>query len=70
MFAIVENVVDLNEFFAIIFDEPDVTMPSPAINLHGDLRTHMIQEVLIVVDHLAVHVHINSPLFLFKFCIL
>jgi hypothetical protein len=37
LLAIVENIIDLNEFFAIIFDEPDIAMTSAAINLHWNL---------------------------------
>jgi hypothetical protein len=37
LLAVVENIVDLNEFFAIIFDEPDIAMPPTAINLHWNL---------------------------------
>jgi hypothetical protein len=35
--AAVENIVDLNKFFAIIFDEPDIAVPPPAINLDRNL---------------------------------
>lgn len=67
--TVVENIIDLNEFFAIIFDEPDIAMATTAINLHRNLGTHVIQEVLIVEDQLAVHVHVNSPLFPLSACI-
>ncbi len=62
--AVVENIVDLNEFFAIIFDKTNIAVTPSAINLHRNLRRHMIQEMLVVINHLAVHVHINSTRFL------
>jgi hypothetical protein len=37
LLAVVENIVDLNEFFAIIFDEPDIAVSPTAINLHWNL---------------------------------
>jgi hypothetical protein len=63
--AAVENIVDLHEFFAIIFDEPDVAMQTTTVNLDRDLRHHMVFKMAVVEYHLAVQVHPYSPFFPF-----
>lgn len=55
--AAVENIVDLHEFFAIIFDEPNVLVETAAIHLNRHFGVHVIHEMMIVKNDLAVHVH-------------
>jgi hypothetical protein len=59
----VENIVDLHEFFAIIFDEPDVAVQAAAIDLDRYFRGHVVLEMKVIENHLAVQVHVFSPFF-------
>jgi hypothetical protein len=54
LLATIKNIVDLNEYFAIIFDVANVAVILIEINLNRNFGRHVVHEMSIVEDHLAV----------------
>jgi hypothetical protein len=55
--AIVENVVDFHELFAILFDKANITVLIAAIDLYGDFHQHMILKMTILIYRLTIVIH-------------
>jgi len=60
LFAAVEIVVDLHKIPAIIFDVPDVALRSAEKHLNRHTCHHMILEMTVFIDQLAVNVPHSS----------
>lgn len=55
--------VDADEIAAILFDKSNVAVRTAAIHLNGHFQIHMVIQLSVIIDQLAVNIHECSLLY-------